>query len=87
MIWGVTPTCHCCLAGEALRRPRGERENPAMPVIALLNADLSEYGDLSLRLAVFVFDIFLLLQRTHFLTRDLSTRQVCGQQRVLHLTM
>ena len=28
--------------GEALRRSRCQRENPATPVITLLNADLSE---------------------------------------------
>lgn len=36
--------------GEALRRSRCEHENPATPVIALLNADLSENFDESLRL-------------------------------------
>ena len=47
---GCYPTYDCCLAGEALRRSRCEPENPATPVIALLNADLSEYFDVSLRL-------------------------------------
>src|SRR5665647_3719000 len=47
---GCYPTYDCCLAGEALRRSRCEHENPATPVIALLNADLSKNFDESLRL-------------------------------------